>query len=42
MRLMLEGEILKLVHPDTKLVIHSQPIAKMRVWGVGREGEEKR
>ena len=42
LRLMLEGEILKLVHPETKHVIHSQPIAKMRVWGVGREGEEKR
>lgn len=42
MRLILEGEILKLVNPDTKHVYHSQAIAKMRVWGVGREGDEKR
>lgn len=42
LKLILEGEILKLVDPKTKHVYHVQPIAKMRVWGVGREGEEKR
>ncbi|XP_066920154.1 uncharacterized protein [Clytia hemisphaerica] len=42
LKLILEGETLKLVHPETKHVYHKQPIAKMRVWGVGREGEEKR
>lgn len=42
LKLVLEGETLKLVHPETKHVYHNQPIAKMRVWGVGREGEEKR
>ena len=36
MKLVLEGETLKLVEAKTKRVIHVQPIAKMRVWGVGR------
>lgn len=35
-KLVLEGEILKLVEPKTKKILHTQPIAKMRVWGVGR------
>ena len=35
-KLVLEGETLKLVEPKTKKILHTQPIAKMRVWGVGR------
>ena len=35
-KLVLEGEILKLVELKTKKILHTQPIAKMRVWGVGR------
>lgn len=35
-KLILEGETLKLLEPKSKKVLHVQPIAKMRVWGVGR------
>ena len=35
-KLVLEGETLKLVEAKTKEVLCVQPIAKMRVWGVGR------
>lgn len=35
-KLILEGETLKLLEPKSKNILHVQPIAKMRVWGVGR------
>ncbi|XP_057313063.1 uncharacterized protein LOC130654488 isoform X1 [Hydractinia symbiolongicarpus] len=35
-KLILEGQTLKLVEPTSQSVLHVQPIAKMRVWGVGR------
>ena len=36
-KLILEGESLKLVEPKSKALLVTQPIAKMRVWGVGKE-----
>eukprot|EP00794_Sanderia_malayensis_P007535 gene7535-8372_t len=38
-KLILEGESLKLVEPKSKALLLVQPIAKMRVWGVGKEDQ---
>ncbi|CAH3148912.1 unnamed protein product [Porites lobata] len=38
-RLLLEGEALKLVEPRTKVPLLVQPVSKMRVWGVGKEDQ---
>jgi len=38
-KLILEGESLKLVEPKSKALLVTQPIAKMRVWGVGKEDQ---
>ena len=38
-KLILEGESLKLVEPKTKTVLLVQRIVKMRVWGVGKEDQ---
>lgn len=37
MYLMLENNMLNLVDPMDRSVLHSQPIASIRVWGVGRD-----
>lgn len=37
MFLMLENNMLNLVDPMDRSVLHSQPIASIRVWGVGRD-----
>ncbi|XP_062983391.1 amyloid beta precursor protein binding family B member 1 [Elgaria multicarinata webbii] len=37
MLLVLEKETLKLLDPEERTVLHSQPIATIRVWGVGRD-----
>ncbi|XP_032226738.2 uncharacterized protein LOC5502580 isoform X2 [Nematostella vectensis] len=36
-RLLLEGDTLKLVEPRNKVTLLVQPVSKMRVWGVGKE-----
>ncbi|KAK3744142.1 hypothetical protein QZH41_017960 [Actinostola sp. cb2023] len=36
-RLLLEGDTLKLVEPRNKITLLVQPVSKMRVWGVGKE-----
>ncbi|XP_029206013.2 uncharacterized protein LOC114969842 isoform X3 [Acropora millepora] len=38
-RLLLEGDALKLVEPHTKDTLLVQPVSKMRVWGVGKEDQ---
>ncbi|XP_078369271.1 uncharacterized protein LOC144653202 isoform X2 [Oculina patagonica] len=38
-RLLLEGDTLKLVEPRTKITLLVQPVSKMRVWGVGKEDQ---
>lgn len=37
MYLLLENNMLNLVDPMDRSVLHSQPIASIRVWGVGRD-----
>lgn len=37
MFLLLENNMLNLVDPMDRSVLHSQPIASIRVWGVGRD-----
>lgn len=37
MYLVLENNMLNLVDPMDRSVLHSQPIASIRVWGVGRD-----
>lgn len=37
MYLILENDTLSLVDPMDRTVLHSQPIASIRVWGVGRD-----
>ncbi|XP_061685053.1 amyloid beta precursor protein binding family B member 2 isoform X2 [Syngnathoides biaculeatus] len=37
MYLLLEDDMLNLVDPMDRTVLHSQPIASIRVWGVGRD-----
>uniref|UniRef100_A0A8B9HES1 WW domain-containing protein n=1 Tax=Astyanax mexicanus TaxID=7994 RepID=A0A8B9HES1_ASTMX len=37
MYLILENNMLNLVDPMDRSVLHSQPIASIRVWGVGRD-----
>lgn len=37
MYLILENDTLSLVDPMDRSVLHSQPIASIRVWGVGRD-----
>ncbi|XP_061627138.1 amyloid beta precursor protein binding family B member 2 isoform X2 [Phyllopteryx taeniolatus] len=37
MYLLLENDMLNLVDPMDRSVLHSQPIASIRVWGVGRD-----
>lgn len=38
-RLLLEGDTLKLAEPRTKATLLVQPVSKMRVWGVGKEDQ---
>lgn len=38
-RLLLEGDTLKLAEPRTKNTMLIQPVSKMRVWGVGKEDQ---
>ncbi|XP_039880202.1 amyloid-beta A4 precursor protein-binding family B member 2 isoform X6 [Simochromis diagramma] len=42
MYLMLENNMLNLVDPMDRSVLHSQPIASIRVWGVGRDNGRER
>lgn len=37
MYLLLENNMLNLVDPMDRSVLHSQPITSIRVWGVGRD-----
>lgn len=37
MYLLLENNMLNLVDPMDRGVLHSQPITSIRVWGVGRD-----
>lgn len=37
MYLLLENNLLSLVDPMDRSVLHSQPITSIRVWGVGRD-----
>lgn len=37
MLLVLENEMLKLLDPEERVVLHTQPIVTIRVWGVGRD-----
>lgn len=37
MYLILENDMLSLVDPMDRTVLHSQPIVSIRVWGVGRD-----
>lgn len=37
MYLILENDMLSLVDPMDRSVLHSQPIVSIRVWGVGRD-----
>ncbi|XP_065119702.2 amyloid beta precursor protein binding family B member 1 isoform X3 [Paramisgurnus dabryanus] len=37
MLLLLENETLNLMEPDSRTLLHSQPIVSIRVWGVGRD-----
>lgn len=37
MLLFLENETLNLMEPDSRTILHSQPIVSIRVWGVGRD-----
>ena len=37
MYLVLENNMLNLVDPMDRSVLHAQPIASIRVWGVGRD-----
>lgn len=37
MLLFLENETLNLMEPDSRTLLHSQPIVSIRVWGVGRD-----
>ncbi|XP_057176480.1 amyloid beta precursor protein binding family B member 1 [Triplophysa rosa] len=37
MLLFLENETLNLLEPDSRTLLHSQPIVSIRVWGVGRD-----
>lgn len=38
-RLLLEGDVLKLAEPRTKATLLVQPVSKMRVWGIGKEDQ---
>ncbi|XP_032708679.1 amyloid-beta A4 precursor protein-binding family B member 2 isoform X1 [Lontra canadensis] len=42
MYLILENDTLSLVDPMDRSVLHSQPIASIRVWGVGRDNGRER
>ncbi|XP_029107640.1 amyloid-beta A4 precursor protein-binding family B member 2-like isoform X3 [Scleropages formosus] len=42
MYLILENNMLNLVDPRNRSVLHSQPIASIRVWGVGRDNGRER
>ncbi|XP_070771519.1 amyloid beta precursor protein binding family B member 2 isoform X4 [Enoplosus armatus] len=42
MYLVLENNLLNLVDPMDRSVLHSQPIASIRVWGVGRDNGRER
>nr|XP_028581308.1 amyloid-beta A4 precursor protein-binding family B member 1 isoform X1 [Podarcis muralis] len=42
MLLVLENETLKLLDPEEQLVLHSQPVVTIRVWGVGRDSGRER
>uniref|UniRef100_A0A8C3J1Y7 Uncharacterized protein n=1 Tax=Calidris pygmaea TaxID=425635 RepID=A0A8C3J1Y7_9CHAR len=35
--LLLEGRTLELVDPQDQTLLHAQPVAAIRVWGVGRD-----
>lgn len=37
MLLLLENQTLKLVDPQDQALLHAQPVASIRVWGVGRD-----
>lgn len=37
MYLILENDMLNLVDPMDRSILHSQPIVSIRVWGVGRD-----
>ncbi|KAF1421101.1 Amyloid-beta A4 precursor protein-binding family B member 1, partial [Spheniscus magellanicus] len=37
MLLLLESQMLKLVDPQDQALLHAQPVASIRVWGVGRD-----
>ncbi|XP_053163970.1 amyloid beta precursor protein binding family B member 1 isoform X2 [Hemicordylus capensis] len=37
MLLLLENEVLQLLDPEERTVLHRQPIGSIRVWGVGRD-----
>ncbi|XP_010575094.1 PREDICTED: amyloid beta A4 precursor protein-binding family B member 1 [Haliaeetus leucocephalus] len=40
MLLLLENQTLKLVDPQDQALLHAQPVASIRVWGVGRDSVE--
>ncbi|XP_048220606.1 amyloid beta precursor protein binding family B member 2 isoform X3 [Perognathus longimembris pacificus] len=42
MYLILENDVLSLVDPMDRSVLHSQPIVSIRVWGVGRDNGRER
>ncbi|XP_037685584.1 amyloid-beta A4 precursor protein-binding family B member 2 isoform X2 [Choloepus didactylus] len=42
MYLILENDLLSLVDPMDRTVLHSQPIVSIRVWGVGRDNGRER
>lgn len=37
MLLLLQSQTLKLVDPQDQTLLHAQPVASIRVWGVGRD-----
>ncbi|XP_025913648.1 amyloid-beta A4 precursor protein-binding family B member 1 isoform X1 [Apteryx rowi] len=42
MLLLLESQTLKLVDPQDQALLHAQPVASIRVWGVGRDSGRER
>ncbi|XP_074776275.1 amyloid beta precursor protein binding family B member 1 isoform X4 [Athene noctua] len=42
MLLLLENQTLKLVDPQDRALLHAQPVAGIRVWGVGRDSGRER
>eukprot|EP00075_Anas_platyrhynchos_P031404 XP_027320657.1 amyloid-beta A4 precursor protein-binding family B member 1-like [Anas platyrhynchos] len=42
MLLLLQSQTLKLVDPQDQTLLHAQPVASIRVWGVGRDSGRER